>query len=483
MADGELANRRFTSGRQAGRGYRHPLLNQDDTTSPPVVQDALPPWEQHKAPPKWTMGCMPESALGSRGSRIATRVSLFENFDVDKHQKNVASHAEDPEFLKALQMAAQASQVLHSANPSAIETLAGRVPLELDATPVPVDATTGGDAPSSPSRPPKRLVGMPAPPPPMRRESSSPRPPHSPAAAPASPTARPLPVGMPAAPCAAPGLGATRVPDMHGGVYAASPRSPTSSACSSPPSAVPSWARASSALDRARAAQALALEQERELEKQREREREERWEKWREERSRSDRVSRAEASEVAKDWLSKTCALAEEADDWPPTPERSAAAGSSDVGARARPWTLPRISRAGFGRNATSAGGGPRELPRVRRVTTQRRSWSRRDGANNPDLVADAPQGAALNGSSPKGVNEPLPLPVPPPPPPRRSRPRPPLPLPMSPEPVLLRDGQAVQPPSKAASTPVIDDLLLPLPGLPPPPPPRKKRQQTQIWL
>ena len=114
----DQAVRKFTSGRRPRLGTpskESPCRNSEMTgkeeslgsmASPEIIDGV--PVESNETPvtelwdaPSWARG-----AASPRGSLIAARVSLFEQaIDVDKHQRNISKHAEDPEFLLALKAA------------------------------------------------------------------------------------------------------------------------------------------------------------------------------------------------------------------------------------------------------------------------------------------------------------------------------------------------------------------------------------------
>ena len=107
-----------TASPQAGQPSPAPA---DDIPIGVPVKEAETTWDA----PSWAR------ARPRSGSLISERVKLFEqSLDVDKHQRNISKHAEDPEFLLALKAAAHAAQLLHSANPTAIHHLPDRIVAE-----------------------------------------------------------------------------------------------------------------------------------------------------------------------------------------------------------------------------------------------------------------------------------------------------------------------------------------------------------------
>ena len=169
----DQAVRKFTSGRRPRLGTpskESPCLNSEMTgkeaslgsmASPEIIDGV--PVESNETPatelwdaPSWARG-----AASPRGSLIAARVSLFEQaIDVDKHQRNISKHAEDPEFLLALKAASQAAQLLRSGNPSDIDSLPDRIKAESlpDLEPLPgpsagspASSETGGSSLASPT--------------------------------------------------------------------------------------------------------------------------------------------------------------------------------------------------------------------------------------------------------------------------------------------------------------------------------------------
>lgn len=455
-ADDGVAMRRFTSGRAPRLG-------------PPGMQKVNPILGQPISSPAWT-----------KGTKWRTRSMALENIDPLKHERNVENHADDPEFLRALDMAKQAAELLRSQDHAKIDGLSLSMQAMRDGetdSDMESPASTDERPDPVPPRPPRRLTGMPPPPPPLSPRSSPRAPPAEAALSMLSASGTAYEAQFAAL--------AVLERDSLSGPPSPIKGTPVSLPAYSPaPSASPSFlaslTRIGGLPDGAGGPSASELPHD----------------EWTQERA--DRVSRDdETKEAARrsavEWLSSACDEAAVADDWathlstgkPYEPRSTYVPPSRRPHQRWSARGLPRLSRAGGGEAAASVCAA--ELPRpTRRI---RSSWSRRNRfASSVGLAAvgegSPAQGVPVHGDVwVEGEDQAPPPLTPPPPPPRRAHPPPShdqLSSTHSPKPT--GEGAREEAMRHVPSNMMLE-LMLPPPGMPPPPPPRRRRRETQHWL